>query len=91
MRGSAENLASCPNTGVDAYFFTTAPKFGKDLGATIVGQPWSEDNLSAEITPTTDTIYFYGKTFRIEIRAKDFAGNVMEPFTFEFKIEDEPE
>ena len=91
VRGSAENLASCPNTGVDAYFFTTIPKKSVDLGATIVGQPWGEKDLSAEITPTTDTIYFYGKTFRIEIRAKDFAGNVMEPFTFEFRIEDKPE
>ena len=91
VRGTAENMASCPNTGVDAYFFTTAPRIGADLGATIVGQPWGTKDLSAEITPTTDTIYFYGKTFRIEIRARDFAGNVMEPFTFEFKIEDKPE
>lgn len=88
---SAENLAGCPNTGADAYFFTTTPKVGFDLGASIVGQPWGEKDLSAEIVPTTDTIYFYGKTFRIEIRAKDFAENVMEPFTFEFKIEDKPE
>ena len=91
VRGTAENLASCPNTGADAYFFTTTPKIGFDLGASIVGQPWGEKNLSAEIVPTTDTIYFYGKIFRIEIRAKDFSGNVMEPFTFEFKIEDKPE
>ena len=91
VRGSAENMASCPNTGVDAYFFTTPPKYGIDLGASIVGRPWSEKNLTAEITPTTDTIYFYGKVFRIEVRAKDFAGNVMEPFTFEFRIEDKPE
>jgi len=91
VRGSAENMASCPNTGVDAYYFETAPKISVDLGASIMGVPWSEKNLSAEITPTTDTIYFYGKTFRIEVRAKDFAGNVMEPFTFEFRIEDEPE
>jgi hypothetical protein len=91
VRMSAENLASCPNTGTDAYFFTTLPKESRDLGAAIVGIPWEEKDLSAEIIPTTDTIYFYGKTFRIEIRAKDFAGNVMEPFTFEFKIEDKPE
>jgi len=91
VQGTAENLVSCPNVGADAYFFTSVPKPGFDLGASIVGQPWGEKDLSAEITPTTDTIYFYGKTFRIEIRAKDFAGNVMEPFTFEFKIEDKPE
>ncbi len=91
VRGSAENLASCPTTGVDAYFFTSTPKPSRDLNASIVGIPYSEEDLSAEIVPTTDTIYFYGKTFRIEVRAKDFAGNVMEPFTFEFRIEDAPE
>ena len=91
VRATAENLASCPTTGTDAYYFTTTPKPPKDLGASIVGIPWSEKDLSASIIPTTDTIYFYGKVFRIEVRAKDFAGNVMEPFTFEFKIEDKPE
>ena len=91
VRGTAENMASCPNTGTDAYFFTTIPRKSIDLTASIVGRPWQEKNLSAEIVPQTDTIYFYGKVFRIEVRAKDFAGNVMEPFTFEFRIEDKPE
>jgi len=163
VRATAENLASCPDTGVDAYFFTTAPKFGIDLPATIVGMAYNrvvvtpsgvelaavvgtqqysaefydfENNIVPGISPVwstngggtidsnglftagskigtfensvvaslgdlegyasvevkdIDTVYFYGKTFRIEIRAKDFAGNVMEPFTFEFKIEDKPE
>jgi len=93
VRGSAENMASCPETGVDAYFFTTTPGLyeNRELTASIVGVRDTNKNLSAGITPTTDIIYFYGKTFRIEVRARDFAGNVMEPFTFEFKIEDEPE
>jgi hypothetical protein len=91
VRASAENLASCPAFDADAYAFTSVQNPGFDLGAQIVGIPWSEKDLGASITPTTDTIYFYGKVFRIEVRAKDFAGNVMEPFTFEFKIEDEPE
>lgn len=91
VRGSAENLASCPVAGTDAYWFTTVPKISKDLGASIVGMPWGESDLSASITPTTDTIFFYGKVFRIEVRAKDFAGNEMEPYIFEFKIEDKPE
>lgn len=163
VRGSAENLASCPNTGVDAYFFTTDLRQRSDLGATIVGQPfdrivvtpsgavvnavigtqqytaeiydlenntvsgipftWStsdggtidnnglftagsklgvfnnavvashgdlEGYTSVEVKDM-ETVYFYGKTFGIEVRARDFAGNVMEPFTFEFRIEDEPE
>lgn len=90
VRAAAENLASCPRLGTDAYWFTTVPKISKDLGATINAVPWSTNNLGAEITPTTDTIYFYGKTFKVEIRAKDLAGNVMEPYIFEFKIEDKP-
>lgn len=91
VQAFAENLASCPKTGADAYFFTTVPKPPRDLGASIVGVPWSEKDLSASITPTTDTIYFYGKEFTIEVRARDLAGNIMEPYTFEFRIEDEPE
>jgi hypothetical protein len=91
VRGTAENWASCPNTGTDAYWFTTVPKISRDLGATIVGVPFKTEDLGASITPTTDTIYFYGKTFRIEVRAKDLAGNVMEPYIFEFRIEDKPE
>jgi hypothetical protein len=27
---------------------------------------------------------------KVEIRAKDYAGNEMEPFIFEFRIEDKP-
>jgi len=53
--------------------------------------PLSESDLSASIIPQTDTIFFYGKVFTVEIRAKDFAGNKMTPYTFEFRIEDEPE
>lgn len=91
VRGTAENMASCPATETDAYFFTTLPRKTVDLGASITGHPLSEENLSAEITPTTGIIYFYGKEFRIEVRAKDFAGNIMEPLEFEFRIEDKPE
>jgi hypothetical protein len=91
VRGFAENLASCPSSDASAYAFETVPRRSSDLGVSIVGVPYSEGNLSAEITPTTDTIYFYGKVFRVEVRAKDFAGNEMEPFEFEFKIEDAPD
>lgn len=91
VRGTAENNGSCPTIGTDAYWFTTVPRLSRDLGAIITGIPYSESNLSASITPTTETIFFYGKTFRIEVRAKDFAGNVMTPYIFEFKIEDMPE
>jgi hypothetical protein len=163
VRASAENLASCPDAGAEAYFFTTVIEKVSNLGATIESVPldrilvtpsgvlldavvgtqqytaelydventlilgvpfvWRTDSggtidnnglfiagtkkgvfnnavvasfgglegyASVEIDDG-ETVYYYGKTFRIEIRAKDFAGNVMEPLTFEFKIEDEPE
>jgi hypothetical protein len=91
VRGVAENLASCPVSAVNAYYFETVPKRSGDLGASIVGVPWSQSDLSAEINPTTGIIYFYGKVFNVEVRAKDLAGNEMEPLTFEFKIEDKPD
>jgi len=91
VRMSAENFASCPITMTDAYWFTTEQELPKDLSASIVGIPWSETNLSANISPQTETMYFYGKIITVEVRAKDLAGNEMVPYTFEFKIEDEPD
>jgi len=46
--------------------------------------------LGASISPQS-TAFFYGKTFRVVLNARDFAGNRMEPYEFEFKIEDAPE
>ena len=93
VRMTAENLASCPSTGTEAYWFTTTPKlyYRSDLGATIIPRPYFTKDLSASIEPKTGTIYYYGKLFKVEIRAKDFAGNVMAPYIFEFRIEDKPE
>ncbi len=91
VRMTAENFASCPLTNTDAYWFTTVQKITKDLTATIIGIPWGELDLGASITPQTDTIFFYGKVFTVEIRAKDFAGNEMTPYIFEFQIEDKPD
>ena len=91
VRMTAENFASCPLTNTDAYWFTTVQKVTKDLTATIIGTPLYESDLSAFILPQTETIYFYGKVFTVEIRAKDFAGNEMTPYIFEFKIEDKPD
>jgi len=91
VRMTAENFASCPLTNTDAYWFTTVQKLTDNLTATIVGMPWGELDLGASIVPQTDTIYFYGKVFTVEIRAKDFAGNEMPPYTFEFQIEDKPD
>jgi len=93
VRMTAENFASCPITGVHAYWFTTAPQpFSRvDLGATITATPHDQSELAAQLMPDTGLIYFYGKTFRVEVQAKDSAGNEMTPYIFEFRIEDKPE
>lgn len=90
VRMTAENFASCPLYSTTAYWFTTEQKIPKDLGASIVGIPWSAGDLSASITPDTGLAYLYGKTFRVEVNVRDFAGNRMTPYIFEFRIEDEP-
>jgi hypothetical protein len=93
VRMTAENWASCPASATYAYWFTTSPKpyYREDLPATIIGRTLEQSDLTASLTPDTELIYFYGKTFRVELRAKDFAGNEMEPYIFEFRIEDKPE
>jgi hypothetical protein len=90
IRMSAENFASCPAVGTFAYEVETVPKESRDLPVSINGLPelWSSD-LQAIIYPNS-TAYFYSKVMKVEIRAKDYAGNEMEPFIFEFKIEDKP-
>ncbi len=95
VRMTAENLATCPKYSADAYWFETRDYSQKDLGASIIGEPpdviyGAEANLGASINPQS-TAFFYGKTFRVILNAKDFAGNEMEPYEFEFKIEDAPE
>lgn len=90
IRMSAENFASCQAIGTFAYEVETVFKESRDLSAIINGLPelWNSD-LSAAIYPNS-TAYFYGKVMKVEIRAKDYAGNEMEPFIFEFRIEDKP-
>ena len=94
VRASAENSASCPIKNAEAFWFETESRPNRLLGASIVGVPAVETegikNLSASIYPQS-TAFFYGETYRVVLRAKDFAGNEMEPFEFEFKIEDIPE
>lgn len=90
VRMTAENFASCPLFATTAYWFTTEQKIPKDLGASIVGVPWSVGDLTASITPDTGVSFVYGKTFRVEVNVRDFAGNEMTPYIFEFRIEDKP-
>ncbi len=93
VRMAAENLTTCPKFSADAYYFTTERRRPVDLSANIVGLAVPEDytyDLGAQISPQS-TAFFYGKTFRIILNAKDFAGNEMEPYEFELKIEDTPD
>jgi len=90
VRMSAENFASCPLFSHDAYYFTTVEKSRGELTADIMGIPWSTKELSADIIPNTELMFVYGKTFTVELRVKDYAGNEMAPYIFEFKIEDAP-
>jgi hypothetical protein len=89
VRMSAENQDSCPVYSSTSYWFGTKQMTNKDLGAQIVGMPIEgegDDNLSASIYPQSNA-YFYEKTFRVVLTANDFNGNEMEPYEFEFEIE----
>ena len=94
VRMSAEDWATCPTFSADAYWFETEGLKERDLGASITGElpdiVSTQEDLTASIYPQS-LAYFYGKTFRVVLRCSDFAGNVMEPYEFEFKIEDAPE
>jgi len=90
VRASAENASSCPVSNAEAFWFTTEDRTNRHLGASIVGVPAAvTEDLPASIYPQS-TAFFYGKTYKVVLRAKDFAGNEMEPFEFEFKTEDKP-
>ena len=93
VRMSAENMATCPKFSAQAYWFVTEHLKNRDLGASIVGvelpETSGERDLQATIYPQS-TAYFYGKTFRVVLTCRDFLGNEMEPYEFEFKIEDPP-
>jgi hypothetical protein len=59
------------------------------LGATIV--PTGYANLPATIYPQLEpNTFFYGAKVTVIVRAKDEAGNEMEPFVLNFTIEDKP-
>ena len=91
VRVTAENNASCPQSSTLAWDFSSRGKHNSDLQASIIGRFHSleTEELSAEIYPNSSA-YFYGKTMRIVVEAKDFAGNKMEPFVLVYKIENKP-
>jgi hypothetical protein len=81
----AKNLAFCPNTKTDAFYFETADLHSYDLGASI--QAIESVDLNATIYPQ-NTFFFYERTYTIKISGiQDFAGNKMSDFNFSFTIE----
>jgi hypothetical protein len=91
VRVVAENYASCPQVSSLAWEFESKSQFNNDLGASIIGRfhAWDYNDMLATIYPQS-TAYFYGKEFRVVVKAKDFAGNQMEPLILAYRIEDKP-
>jgi len=86
IRAQASNSVRCPNTVGEGFYFVTADLEAKNLGATI--RAIESVNLGAKIYPQSTT-FFYGETYVITISGvKDFSGNVMDPYTYTFTIED---
>jgi len=83
----AKNLAFCPNTESEAFYFETAELHSRDLNATLQAVEYVD--LNATIYPQS-TFFFYGRTYTITINGiRDFAGNEMPESTFSFTIENE--
>lgn len=82
----ASNDVMCPNLEGEGFYFTTADLSSVDLGASI--RAIESVDLNATIYPQS-TFFFYGKTYTITISGvKDFSGNIMDPYSFTFTIED---
>lgn len=82
----AKNLGFCPEEQTAAFYFTTRDLEATNLGAII--RPVVSQDLAATIYPQS-TYFFYGSTYKVTLEGvKDFAGNEMGPFEFEFVIED---
>jgi len=83
-----KNLAFCPNKVGDAFYFETADLHSCDLNATI--KAVESVDLEATIFPQS-TAFFYSMTYKIIISGiRDFTGNIMPSYEFEFTIEDPP-
>ena len=79
------NLAFCPNTVGEAAYFETRDLESYDLGASIFGI--ESVDLGATVR-TQSTAFYYGQTYRITVSGvKDFSGNEMPVYEFEFMIE----
>ena len=85
ITADVKNKAFCPNVVGEASYFETADLRSYDLGASI--QAVESVDLNAIIYPQ-NTIFFYGRTYTVKISGvKDFAGNEMQAFSFNFTIE----
>ena len=86
IRVQASNSVRCPNTVGEGFYFITADLEAVNLGATI--RAIESVDLGAKIYPQS-TAFFYGETYTVTISGvKDFAGNIMDPYTYSFTIED---
>lgn len=86
IKVQASNSVRCPNTVGEGFYFITADLEAVNLGATIVAI--ESVDLGAKIYPQS-TAFFYGETYTVTVSGvKDFAGNIMEPYTYSFTIED---
>jgi hypothetical protein len=82
----ASNLAFCPNTEAESFYFETRDLYSYDLNATIVGVVKHSD-LGAVIYPQ-NTFFFYDRTYTVTISGvRDYHGNEMEPYIFSFRVE----
>lgn len=82
---TATNKAFCPNTATDAFYFITRDYEFRSLNSII--KPVAPVDIGAALYPQ-NTFFFYGRTYRVTISGvKDFSGNVLEPFVYEFTIE----
>jgi hypothetical protein len=83
---NASNEVICPNTVGEGFYFITADLPSVNLGATIL--PVEPIDLGASIYPQS-TAFFYGSTYEITVSGiKDYSGNIMDPYTLIFTIED---
>lgn len=90
IRVQASNSVRCPNTVAEGFYFVTesftSSMASSNLGASI--QAIEFIDLGAKIYPR-QVAFFYGETYTITVSGvKDFAGNVMDPYAFNFTIED---
>lgn len=82
----ASNTAFCPNVEGYASYFQTKDLASRDLNASIMAVGYVD--LNATVFPQ-NTFFFYGRTFTVTISGiKDYSNNEMEPFVFNFTIED---